>query len=102
MQLEEYIRHVDSSKFDEKDYGKWVLFSESYPPIRMKPYHGVTIEFLLDSGNPTFDSVFLCEDGEVRFKDIDTTTEALVFGLYENLYWRFVPDPPGNYGYNVG
>lgn len=101
MEYKEYCKHVDASKFTLGDFGRWVRFGDSYPPVSNVPYRGTTVEFLL-GGDPSFEDIYTCTDGTVRFRDYDNNNEALEWGMWEDYYWRFVPDPPGNEGYNVG
>ena len=101
MTYEEYQKHVNESAYTLGDYGRWVKFGDSYPPIvDTTPYHGTIVEVLYN-GNPSFNSIYTCRDGSVHWRDYDFNQE-FSWGEYEEYYWRFVPDPPGNFGYNVG
>lgn len=103
MKVEEYLTHVDETKFIVGDYGKWVKFSESFPPISDKEYDGTLIE-ILSEGNPMFASISRTRDDEVSFLDYDFNNEFFEYGgwAYLNLYWRFIPEPPDNEGYDCG
>lgn len=83
----------------EVDYGKWINFEESYPPLKDKH---VLIE-ILHNGNPYFHSIF--HDGKKVFlRCVDWHNDLLEYRDpdYTSDYWRFVPAPPGNEGYDVG
>lgn len=103
MKYSEYLTHVVETKFVRGDFGKWVKFSDSFPPISEKEYEGTIIEVLYD-GNPSFESVSKDRNGEVAFLDYDFSNEFFENEdyLFLELYWRFVPEPPGNEGYNCG
>jgi hypothetical protein len=103
MKCSEYLTHVDETKFVRGGFGKWVKFSDSFPPVSDKEYDGIIIETLFE-GNPSFHSVFMTQDGDVAFLDYDFNNEFFEYGgwSYLNLYWRFVPEPPGNEGYDCG
>jgi hypothetical protein len=100
--FEEYNRNLNIKFFDfHRDYGKWYQFKETFPLITEKQ---TFIEVLCDDGNPTFHSIWLNDDGTIRIRDYDFHRELLMWKLDEcmDLYWRYVPDPPGNCGYSVG
>ena len=44
MKVSEYLTHVDETKFVRGDFGKWVKFADSFPPISDKEYDGIIIE----------------------------------------------------------
>ena len=100
MTYEEYLRHVHPEAYTLGDYGKWIKFGDSYPPIN--PKGGTTVEVLYENGNPGYEWINMHDDGTVRWRDFDFNQE-FSWGEYEEHYWRFIPeDPPGNFGYNVG
>lgn len=102
MPIEEYMSLVKPEIVSEVDYGKWINFEESYPPLKDKPYKGVLIE-ILHEGDPYFNSIF--HDGErVFLRRFDWHNDLLEYRdpNCTSDYWRFVPDPPGNEGYDVG
>lgn len=104
ISIKEYNTFVDEKRFVIGDFGKWVRFDESYPPLNAKnALEGTTIEVLCHHGDPTFHCVY-CIEGEVRFRDHDFSTELLEWRMPDclDLYWRFVPDPPCNERYNCG
>lgn len=96
----EYFKHINPNYVDINNYGKWIQFKESYPILLDKQ---TFIEVLCNDGNPTIHSIW-CENGIVRIRDHDFHRELLLWRLDEcmELYWRYMPDPPGNYGYSVG
>ena len=100
MNINEYTKLVNPN-LNAKDYGTWHQFKDTFPPV--DSLKGTTFEVLLDNGDPTFHCVFVFE-GNVRIRDYDFNQELLEWRLDDcmDLYWRFVPDPPGNYGYSVG
>lgn len=102
MPMKEYMNLINQKIISEVDYGKWINFEESYPPLKDKPYDGVIIE-ILHRGNPFFHSIF--HNGKrVFLRCYDWNEELLEWRNpdYTNDYWRFVPDPPENEGYDVG
>lgn len=102
MLIDKYLSMVDKDIVSVIDYGKWIHFQESYPPLQDEPYNGVVIE-ILHKGNPYFHSIF--HDGErVFLRCYDWHNDLLEWKLPEftNDYWRFVPSPPANEGYDVG
>ena len=42
--IKEYMNLINQKIISEIDYGKWINFKESYPPLKDKPYDGVLIE----------------------------------------------------------
>ena len=103
MILQEYLKLVNFEVVKSKDFGKWINFNDSYPPLNKEPYNGVLIE-ILHEGNPYFHSVFHDGEGNVRLRCYDWNQELLEYCNpdYTKDYWRFVPSPPGNEGYDVG
>ena len=104
MKESDYLKRVHLEKCTPIDYGKWIKFDDSFPPVfSKKPWQGTIIEILLEDGRAIFESVFRTDTGEIRFHDIDISREFLEWQLpeYFELYWRFVPDPPGNFGYSA-
>lgn len=100
--ISEYKSKVKEDIVSKVDYGRWINFQESYPPISIDKYQGTMIE-ILHRGNPYFHSVF--HNGEtVRLRCYDWSMDLFVYNdpEYTNDYWRFVPPPPGNEGYDVG
>ena len=100
--IKEYMNLINPEIISEVDYGKWINFEESYPPLKDKPYNGVFIE-ILHQGNPYFHSIF--HDGErVFLRCYDWHNDLLEYRdpCYASDYWRFAPAPPGNEGYDVG
>ena len=103
--LKDYNKHVNVEMFycnnvNYKDYGKWYLFRDTFPLLTEKQ----TFIEVLCNGNPTFHSIWWHDDNTIRIRDYDFHRELLLWQLNEclNLYWRYVPDPPGNCGYDVG
>ena len=102
MPIKEYMSLVKPEIVSEVDYGKWINFEESYPPLKEKPYEGVLIE-ILHEGDPYFNCIF--HDGErVLLRRVDWHYDLLEYKDpdFTSDYWRFVPRPPGNEGYDVG
>ena len=100
--IKEYMNLINQKIISEVDYGKWINFKESYPPLKDKPYDGVLIE-ILHQGNPFFHSIF--HNGErVFLRCYDWHNDLLEYRdpCYTSDYWRFVPAPPGNESYDVG
>jgi hypothetical protein len=97
----DYCKFVQPQYVDTTDLGKWVQFKDSYPILIGKQ---TFIEVLCDDGNPTIHSIWLGTDNTVRIRDFDFHRELLIWHLEEcmELYWRYMPDPPGNCGYSVG
>ena len=96
------IPYEDKDVVSVIDYGKWISFQESYPPLQDEAYNGVVIE-ILHEGSPYFHSIF--HDGErVFLRCYDWHNDLLECELPEftNDYWRFVPSPPANESYDVG
>lgn len=96
----EYFKYINPNYVDINNYGKWVQFKDSFPILLDKQ---TFIEVLCDNGNPTIHS-FWCENNTVKIRDYDFHRELLIWQLNEckELYWRYMPDPPGNCGYSVG
>lgn len=102
MTIQEYLTHVKTDIVFPIDYGKWIKFSDSFPPLKEGKYSGTDFEILYE-GNPYFHTVF--HNGEyVCFRDYDMTTDLLEMQLpeYMECYWRYIPNPPGNEGYDCG
>ena len=98
--LTDYNKLVKQEYVTLNDYGKWIQFKESFPILTQT---NTFIEVLLDNGEPTIHSIW-CENNIVRIRDYDFHRELLLWHLDEcmELYWRYMPDPPGNCGYSVG
>lgn len=102
MSAVEYFAHVKPD-IDEHDYGTWHQFKDTFPPI--SNWDGITVEVLYEDGDPGFEGFILNkEEGTVRMHDYDSNLELLEWQLdnWMERYWRFIPEPPGNFGYNVG
>ena len=102
MTIEEYNELVNPDVVAVVDYGRWINLQESYPPLPNKPHKSTHFELLI-SGNPEFECVF--HDGEnVRLLRYDLSNELLEWYDPEltSCYWRFIPPPPRNEGYNCG
>lgn len=100
--IEKYLSKVDKGIVSEVDYGRWINFQESYPPLKKRKHDSTFIE-ILHEGNPYFHSIF--HNGErVWLSNYEWHNDLFEFGLPEftNDYWRFIPSPPGNEGYDVG
>lgn len=100
--IEEYMSHVNPDIVSKVDYGKWINFQESYPPLNEKPYEGVLIE-ILHEGNPYFHDIFHNRKG-VRLLSSDWHDDLFYYHdpKYTSDYWRFVPSPPENESYDAG
>ena len=98
--LTDYNKLVKQEYVTLNDYGKWIQFKESFPILTQT---NTFIEVLLDNGEPTIHSIW-CDNNIVRIRDYDFHQELLLWHLDEcmELYWRYMPDPPGNCGYSVG
>lgn len=98
--LTDYNKLVNQECVTLKDYGKWIQFKESFPILTQT---NTFIEVLLNNGEPTIHSIW-CDNNTVRIRDYDFHQELLLWHLDEcmELYWRYMPDPPGNCGYSVG
>ena len=96
----EYYKNVKPEYVNVADFGRWVQFKNSYPILLGKQ---TFIEVLCSNGNPTIHSIWY-ENDNIRIRDYDFHRELLLWRLDEciELYWRYMPDPPGNYGYSVG
>ena len=101
VSLTEYNKLVNPNYIEINNFGKWVQFKNSFPMLIGRQ---TFIEILCDNGNPTIHSIWCDENNTVRIRDYDFHRELLLWHLEEcfNLYWRYMPDPPGNYGYSVG
>lgn len=100
ISLTEYNKLVNQKYVNIYDFGKWVQFKDSYPILLDKQ---TFIEVLCNDGNPTIHSIW-CDNDTVRIRDYDFHRELLIWHLNEceELYWRYMPNPPGNCGYSVG
>ena len=98
--LTDYNKLVKQEYVTLNDYGKWIQFKESFPILTQT---NTFIEVLLNNGEPTIHSIW-CDNNTVRIRDYDFHRELLLWHLDEcmELYWRYMPDPPGNCGYSVG
>lgn len=110
---EQYIKYIDESKFVRGDYGKWVNFYDSFPPLPNEDDTIIDIEILY-YGNVYLESIFSCEPDPLycppsepktvwfqRYDDNQWIWENFFCSEHE-MYWRFIPEPPGNEAYDVG
>lgn len=99
--ITDYNKFVKLYNLDTTDYGKWIQFKESFPILSKTQ---TFIEVLCENGNPTIHSIWWETDNTIKIRDFDFHRELLIWHLEEcmELYWRYMPDPPGNCGYNVG
>lgn len=103
MTVEEYNILVNPEEYTLGDYGRWVSFKKSFPPLPEENKHCRLFEFISrDCSEGLFQSVYVVDDNEVFFDDLDFRREYLEYETWrsEESYWRFLPDPPGNLQYN--
>ena len=101
MTIEEYNKLVNPDVVAVVDYGRWINFQESYPPLPEKKHDDTLFEILYHNGEPEFNYVY--HDGKnVRLRRYDLSMDLLEYFDPEvtDCYWRFIPDPPGNDGYS--